>query len=98
MRKRVRANRWKGRVALIAAVAFLLPGPKAAVASDFADELARVDRALRKNPSRVHARAVESCRTRRNAAVRLHGMGQRTRAESGLKYCIQVLKIPERSC
>ncbi len=97
MRKRVRANRWKSRGVLIAAVALLLPGPQALLASDFADELARVDRALSKNPSRVHALALKSCRARRNAAVRHYDKGQLAQAERRLKYCFQVLKIPEPS-
>ena len=92
MRKRVRANRWKSRGALIAAVALLLPGPQALLASDFADELARVE-----NPSRVHALALKSCRARRNAAVRHYDKGQLPQAERRLKYCFQVLKIPEPS-
>ena len=71
----------------------LLLGAEPLPASDFDDELERVDRALRENPSRVPLQALVSCRSRRDAALRLHQSGQEARAERGLKYCMQVLRI-----
>ena len=56
---------------------------------------ARVDRALVENRSRVPGQALESCSHRRDTAVRLYDRGYSARAERGLRYCIQVLKIPE---
>lgn len=95
MRKRVRVNRWKSRGALIVAVALLLPGPKPLLASDFDDELARVDRALKQNPSHLPPQVLQSCLHRRNDAVRLYRAGYLERAERRLKYCSQTLKTAD---
>lgn len=89
----------RGRGALVlaaAAVAILLvPGPKPVLAGDFYEDLARVDQALKKNPARVPYAALESCRARRNAAVRLYESGHSARAERSLKFCARVLKISD---
>jgi len=92
---RVRADLSKIRVALIVAVTLMLAGPQPLLAAGFAEDLARVDRALRDNPSHVPAQVVESCRHRRNDAARLYQAGHLERAERRLKYCIQALKIAE---
>jgi cytochrome c553 len=77
------------------ALLVVAPGAVADDVNDFDFQLSRVDRALRKNPARVPEQAVESCRSRRNAAVHLFGSGQRVRAMRRLKYCRQVLGIPD---
>jgi cytochrome c553 len=86
----------KIRIAPIVAAALMLAGPRPALA-DFAEDLGRVDRALKENPSRVLPQVVQSCVHRRNDAVRLYQAGHLERAERRLKYCIQVLKIPEEA-
>lgn len=83
------------RVASTIAVAVLLLGPVAAVAGDFEQDLARVDEALTKNPSNASAAALESCRARRNSAVKLHEDGYEVRAIRALRYCFQVLHVSE---
>jgi cytochrome c553 len=101
MRKRLRVERWKrwkrwkSRGALIVAAALLLPGPKPPLASDFSDELARVDRALQQNPSGAPSQVLQSCLHRRNDAVRLYRMGHVERAERRLKFCTQTLKTAD---
>lgn len=96
MRDRGRANRRKRPATWIAAAMLLLTAPQALPsAADFEEDLARVDRALRENPSKVPALALRSCRSRRDAAIRYFEMGRLARAEHGLEYCIRILKIPE---
>lgn len=63
--------------------------------ADFDEELARVDEAIKTNPSRVLPHAVESCLARRNAAVALYEAGQGARAARSLKFCVRLLGIPE---
>ena len=77
----------------VAMAAALVASPT--VFADFEADLARVDQALRSNPSRVLQHAQESCLTRRNLAVKLYDLGQQTRAERSLRSCIQLLQIPE---
>jgi cytochrome c553 len=60
---------------------------------EFNEGLARVDHAIRTNPSHVSAPALESCRNRRNNAVRLYSGRQTSRAKRSLRYCFDVLKI-----
>jgi cytochrome c553 len=88
-------GRWKRRRVSILAAALLLAGAQPLIAKDFDAELARVDDALKKNPSHVFPHALESCRSRRNAAVRLFDSGQMARAERSLEYCVQILKLGE---
>lgn len=90
-----RAAGGTARWASILVLGLFLPGPLPILAGDFDDDLARVDRALRENPSRVPVETLDSCRSRRNTAVRLHDSGFRARADRSLKYCFQVLKVPE---
>ena len=95
-REASKADRSMRRRALIAAaIAVLLAAPNAALASDFADALERVDHGLRKNPAQVSQFALISCRKRRNFAVKLYEKRQIARAERSLKFCFEILKISE---
>lgn len=62
---------------------------------DFEAELARVDAALADNPSHAAGPALDSCRARRDAAVRLWNSNHPVRAERALAYCRQVLRMPD---
>jgi len=63
-------------------------------AADFETELARIDQALKKNPSRVAAPALHSCLRQRNFALGLYQDNQEARAKRSLAYCARVLEIP----
>ena len=93
MRARARADLSKVRVALIVAVALMLAGPQAVLAADFKEDLSRVDRALKENPSHVLPKVLQTCVYRRNDAVRLYQAGYPERAQRRLKACMQDLKI-----
>ncbi len=80
-------------LATLVALAITLPSASA-LAGDFYDDVRRVDQALRTNPNKVIDQAIESCRTRRNAAMKLHKVGQITRAERRLRHCFEALQIP----
>jgi cytochrome c553 len=67
------------------------------VRADFYEDLERIGKALKTNPSRVLPQALNSCVTRRKFAVELWNMGQRTRAERSLSRCFALLKIPEEA-
>jgi len=103
MRARARTDLSKGRVALIVAVALMLAGPQAVLAADveedlaadFKENLSRVDRALKENPSHVLPKFLQTCVYRRNDAVRLYQAGYPERAQRRLKACMQTLKIAE---
>jgi cytochrome c553 len=86
-----------GRAWLIAQVvlALLIGVAGGAVADEFRDALARVDRALRENPNHVPPHALMSCQHRRDRASRLAAQGQPARAERSLKHCFNLLGIPE---
>ncbi len=75
-----------------AALAFVSTTP--AMADDFYDDVRRIDKALAKNPNKVIQAAVESCRSRRNLAMKLYDMGQHDRAARRLKHCFEALQIP----
>ncbi len=81
------------RALIAAAIAVLLAAPNAALATDFTDALARVDYGLRNNPVRVSQFALESCRKRRDFAVKLYEARQIARAERSLKFCFDILQI-----
>ncbi len=81
-------------IALLAAVGLLVV-PKAGFARDFEESLARVDDALRKNPSHVLENALQSCQGRRSFAIQLFQVGEVARAERSLRYCFDLLEIPE---
>ena len=93
MRERAGSRAWKLRVAWIAAVAALLAGSQPA--SDFAETLARVDRALKENPGHVAPKILKACVARRNDAARLYRSGQVDRARRRLKACMQDLQVVE---
>lgn len=89
-----RSLRSESRARWIAvAVAALALCPAPALGDTFEDELARIDRALREEGGATPWQVRDSCRARRNAAVRLYEIGQTARALRGLKYCRDVLKI-----
>jgi len=94
LRETRRADRAMHRWALIAAaMAVLLATPHTARAADFPDVLKRVDYGLRKNPARVSQFALDSCRKRRDFAVKLYETRERDRAEQSLEFCFDLLKI-----
>ena len=78
---------------VLAVLAAMLAAPVAF--GDFDEDLARVDNALRTNPSRVLDQALESCLTRRNFAVELYRQRQEVRAQRSLASCVSLLKIPD---
>jgi cytochrome c553 len=82
-------------IAAAAAMALFLAAPDAALAMNFPDALKRVDYGLQKNPARVPAVALDSCRKRRDFAVKLYEAREIDRAEQSLKTCFDLLKISE---
>ncbi len=78
-----------------AAAGVLFPGPLPVGARDFYDDLERVDRALQANPRRLTWEILESCRARRNTAIRLYDSGHRDRVDRSLAFCRGLLKIPD---
>ncbi|MGH0029385.1 MAG: c-type cytochrome [Myxococcota bacterium] len=83
------------RAALLCTL-LLLASPLFADAFDFDAAVDKIDKALVQNPSGVIDEAIESCRARRNIAVRLYYSGQQARAERSLRYCFYVLKISSK--
>jgi cytochrome c553 len=71
----------------------MLAGPQIELADDFKENLSRVDRALKENPSHVSPKVLQTCVYRRNDAVRLNQAGYLERAQRRLKACMQDLKI-----
>jgi cytochrome c553 len=61
----------------------------------FEADLARVDEALRTNPTKALPQSLRSCLRQRNFAVELRNIGMVTRAERALKYCFVSLNLPE---
>ena len=82
-------------LAIAAAAVTLFTGLEAARAEDFNQALARVDEALKTNPGRARRAALESCRNRRNFAVKLYKQDLTARAERRLKFCFDLLKISQ---
>lgn len=64
-------------------------------AERFARDLARVDEALRTNPTRAMPQSLQSCLRQRNFALELSNIGMFARAERALKYCFVSLHLPE---
>ena len=93
MPARARAQLSKSRVALIVAVALMLAGPHPVLAADFTEDLARVDQALKENPSHVSPEVLQTCRYLRDDAVRFYQGGYPERAQRRLNACMQDLKI-----
>jgi cytochrome c553 len=85
----------RSRQACAAAALALLLLPAAAPAADFGSDLARVDAALRSNPVGIHPATLESCRSRRNFAVRLEQSGYHDRAARSLDFCMTMLGITD---
>jgi cytochrome c553 len=75
------------------AVGSLVCASPGALAGEFDEALARVDRALVENPRHANAEALESCRARRGYAVELYRSGQDARALRSLEYCFHVLGV-----
>ena len=82
-------------IAAAAAMALLLAAPHPALAMNFQDSLKRVDYGLQKNPARVPSFALDSCRKRRDFAIKLYESRDIERAEQSLKACFDILKISE---
>jgi cytochrome c553 len=95
MGMQVRAGHSGRAAALVAVSALLVLHPTPLRADEFDENLARVDAALKKPLRGVAPAAKESCRSRRNAAIRLYRTGQRERAERSLKFCMDILEISE---
>lgn len=85
------AKRWGVGVA-VATAALLMATD---VFAGFEEDLARIDKALKTNPSRVVDHALESCMTRRNFARELYDQGHEARAMRSLKFCFGLLEIPQ---
>jgi cytochrome c553 len=83
------------RIAALCALAALLAAPQEPAATDFPTQLARVDRALKTNPSGVSSQSLVACLRQRKLAERLYDLGQTARAERSLRFCFGVLRIPE---
>jgi len=82
-------------VAVVAIGALFIAAPPS-FAEEFPEMLKRVDHGLQKNPSHVSMFALESCRKRRDFAVRLYEAREIDRAERSLRFCFDLLKIPEK--
>lgn len=63
----------------------------------FNDELARVDDALRNNPTGAIRQSLQSCLKQRNYAVELNRMGLEERARRTLQYCFDSLRISRQT-
>lgn len=81
-------------VSMALAAATLLVTSRIAEA-DFESQLARIDDALKNDPSHVLEPARQACMDRRYFAIRLYERGQQARAERSLRYCFDLLKLPE---
>ncbi len=85
------------RRALISAgvLVALLADPGVPLAEEFEETLARVDRALQRNPHGASQEVLLSCRSRRNFAIKLFDSGMMPRAERSLQYCVNALGLSE---
>lgn len=79
---------------LLLACAVVLAFANPAMSTTFNEDLARVDAALKTNPSGALRQSLESCLKQRNHAVSLREMGMTTRAQRALQYCFDSLRIP----
>jgi cytochrome c553 len=84
---------WVPLVLAVLASSLLAP----AASADFVEDLARVDKALKENPSHVLEYALESCLHRRKFAIVLWESGHEVRANRALKACFHLLDIPEEA-
>ena len=94
---RIQSIRLRARWASIVLAAGLVCLMSSSARADFEEDLARIDEALRTNPSRVMGQAVESCVTRRKVAIALWNSGQQARAMRRLNRCFSLLDIPEEA-
>jgi cytochrome c553 len=81
---------------MAAAVALMCVAATHAAASEFDEKLARVDEGLRTNPAGVPQPVLEACKNRRNFAVRQARARQTARAERSLRFCFDVMMVPEK--
>lgn len=77
-------------LAFAALAAFVVP---AMSETTFNEDLARVDDALRNNPTKALRQTLESCLQQRNHAVVLNDIGMSERAQRALNYCFDSLQI-----
>jgi len=91
------STRFRSKRASIVFAAILTCVVSAPARAGFEEDLSRVDKALKTNPSRVMSHALESCRTRRRFAVQLYRSGQEARATRSLQRCFGLLGIPEKA-
>jgi cytochrome c553 len=77
-------------------VGLFIVTPMSALAGDFEENLAAVDRVLQTNPNYVVEHALATCSNRRTHAARLYYSGHTARAERSLRYCMKVLNISEK--
>lgn len=75
----------------------LFAWPVSAQEDTFDEDLARVDEALRTNPTKALPQSLRSCLRQRNFAVELRNIGMEIRAERALKYCFVSLNLPEEA-
>lgn len=82
---------------VVCSLAMLLGSPASADddQQSFEDALARVDDGLKTNPAGVPRPVLESCRNRRNFALKQARARQTARAKRSLRFCFDVLMIPE---
>lgn len=62
---------------------------------DIPAALARIDQALKTNPSHVSGLSLAACVRQRKLAERLYAIGQTARAERSVRFCFNILRIPE---
>jgi cytochrome c553 len=82
-------------IAFAATTAFMLVSSPPALADQFLDDVARIDRALKKNPMGVPQAALLSCEGRRDSAIRLYEAGELVRANRSLQFCWRALGISQ---
>ncbi len=77
--------------------AVLLAAGNPALASTFTDDLERVDEALRTNPHHRLRQSLVSCKRQRDFATSLYRSNMTTEAERYLRFCFELLGIPEEA-
>ena len=83
------------RTVLAVLCATLLVFINPALASKFTDDLERVDEALRTNPHGKLRQSLLACKKQRDFAYDLYRDNMTTQAERYLRYCFDLLGIPE---
>ena len=77
--------------------AALLATVNPALASKFTDDLERVDDALRTNPHQRLRQSLLACKKQRDFAYDLYRNNMTAQAERYLRYCFDLLGIPEEA-